>query len=143
MNKIEDMFASSEKIYEVKMSPIPQANLVAYCKLFKLSIDKYFYRPSVDKYFIPGLYVLDMFRETIEKLHGADESFPISQVDGIDPGCTSTLENRIFVNDELNFQTQIRCISKDSHKIKIVCRIQIYRNTSIVFAGMFNFYQNK
>lgn len=139
MSKIDSLFTTKEKVYETVMEKITERDLENYCKLFRLSIDKYFLKS--DRYSIPGLMVLDFFRFTIEKLHLEDGEFPIKRVDGIDISCGTTLENKIFTNDELIFRVQIRFVERTSHKIKALCRVEISRGSGIVFAGIFTFTQ--
>jgi hypothetical protein len=137
--KIDCMFAPNEKVHEISMKKITERMLRTYCKLFGLVIDDYFLRS--DRYSVPGMMILDFFRSTIAKLYDEDNDFPIKKADGIDISCGTTLENRIYTGDKLIFRAQKRFVEKKSHCIKALCRVEIYRNESIVFAGIFTFTQ--
>jgi hypothetical protein len=141
MSRIESMFEKGKKIFQTKMTKITKVKLQTYSTENGISMDKYFLKDG--KYTVPGLMILDRFRETVERLHNEDNEFPIAIANNMTISCGSTVENRILIGEELIFRAQVRHVSEEKNFRIALCRVEISRGGYIVFAGMFHFYQGK
>lgn len=138
--RIKSTFDPKVKVFQTKMPPFGMRKLRTFCELFWMDINEL---KEDEDYPLLGRIILCMIPKTIQVLKKANPDFPFGKVLRIDPSYNgekdfsakaAIQEDEAYIGDNLIFKIQIKC---QPDATSYTCRIEIYENRNIVFAGTF------
>lgn len=143
--KTATSFNGNAPYFSTELKGYTKTQLQMYCKLFNLSIEKHFHDTKTGKYWVPGVFILSFFRAIIEKIRKENKDFPITKLDGFTVSCKSTIDERIALNEDLNFNLRMNTLLENDHQMRYVCWIEVSKKSDkrVLFGGQFDLLQKK
>lgn len=131
METIETSFNDGDTIFQTSIEGISLPKLKSFCIATNSTLKDYYERK---KHYVPGVYVIAMFRHVVKKLHKENPNFPLKKLKSFYGHNGGTIENRIFINEKLTYR--FAKVSMNGNKIQF--KVEITRNLGeIVLKGLF------
>ena len=123
--------------FEFKLLGITIEELAIYCTYARINLDSL--KTSNQEYYIPGHYLIGLFRYMVPELKKEYPSFPMEKLDSFSISANGTLENRLLIDQSVTIKMQL----KPSNPNKQQVWIEFVRdsNNEIILAGLFGFKQ--
>lgn len=133
MSRIVSSFNSKDTIFEVEIEGIPLGRLKKFAEATGDTVKTY---QENGTYYVPGIYLVAMFRHVVKKLAKENPDFPMKKLTSFYGGNRGgTKENRVFLNQNLVYG--IKYLSKDQYMVEI-SRLS-KKQREIVLQGIFIF----
>jgi len=140
MVKIKSNFSPDEKIFSTKIKGITLSELKKFTSSTRGKLSD-FWDKKRKKFFIPGVMIIGMFRYVVEKLHKEQTDFPISKIKAFYGSNGGTVENRVYLNEDLIHSIALRSILKGKYLFEI--EVSREETKEIVLKGLFQIIPEK
>ena len=134
MSKIVSSFSSKDKVFETKIKGISLVRLKKFSEATGDTVRTYY---ENGMYYVPGVYLVAMFRHVVKKIGNENPEFPLKKLTSFYGGDRGgTKENRVYLNQDLVYR--MKYLSKDQHKNQYMIEISKDKK-EIVLQGIFIF----
>lgn len=130
MNRFDPLIT----VYSVCIPGITKEKLIKLCESAEMDVDEYCVENG--RYVVRGAFIGVLIRSFVEKLSGANPEFPIKKAHYISPSYKTTLDEPIYIEEDLIFVMQIKNQGIINGMMQAICNFELRHTDGYpVFGG--------